>query len=274
MRYLLLVLLLSVSAAHAQFKAGKPRQSVPEPVKSDPVLEKAAEPEPTPPPSPVVDEGYDSKWRPLIVLGAGSLSPRGENSNNTLERDYKDGGGATFGVLMNYRSQDRWGLEFGLKVLAMTREAKNANLNLTLTYLALPFEYRYKIANISKRSSFYMKAGLTYLLLLTANVGSDGRESDGSGESGDDWDWDDWDAYPSPPTKGQYRGSFNKSDFLASLGAGFDIMLFQTRGGFNMSLLPELVYYRGLTNIAKSGEFGGEVRNEGALINLSVAFGF
>ena len=105
---------------------------------------------------------------------------------------------------------------------------------------------------------------------LTADV-SDSSSSSRE-RNGDDWDWDD--AYPSPPAKGSYRGSFSKSDFLASLGLGADFLLFQVRDHFNMSLIPELMFYRGLTTISKDGEFGGGVHNEGYLLSLSVAFGF
>lgn len=231
----------------------------------------AEEVEDAPAPAATPAEGRDSHWRHMVLLGAGTLSMRGNGAANVLSRDYKSGSGAQIGLIENYRPNTNWGIEFGLKLMGFTRKSKTSKLDLSLTYLALPFEVRYKIIPMFKRSGIYLKGGLTYLLLLTASVEDRSSGSSGSGD-GHDWDWDD--AYPSPPTKGSYRGSFNKTDILASLGAGADFLLFQVRDSFNMSLLPELMYYRGLTTISKSGEFGGRVYNEGYLVNLNVAFGF
>lgn len=233
---------------------------------STPVIEAAATPAPTPAPTPVV--GHDSNWRFLLNLGLGTIGLHGDKTN-TVSQDYEDPKSAAFGVLVNYRSDDAFGLEFGTKVFGFSHKAKNSNLELSLAYLALPLELRYKLAKIGQRSSFFVKGGVTYLILLSARV-----DDPKTKKSGDDWDWDDWDLYPTPPTKGSYRSSFKKSDWLFSIGGGFDFLLFQVHDSFNMSLIPELMYYRSFKAVGKSSEFGSDLYNEGAMVNLSIAFGF
>lgn len=214
----------------------------------------------------------DSKWRLVGVIGAGSLSPQGEGSGNTLETDFESGIGVGLGVLANYRPNETIGMDFGLKVLSLSRDAKYADLDLTLTYLALPFEMRFNVLKIRERSSMFIKAGLTYLILLTAKVQErNWYSSDSNDDDDDDWDWD---LFPSPAPKADYRASFHKTDWLASLGIGTDLLLHQAKNGFNISLMPEIVYSRGLTTISKDGEFNGDVHNEGVMVNVPVAFGF
>jgi hypothetical protein len=233
--------------------------------------EKPAPAAPPAAPAPIAEvqpQGRDSKWRLLLDMGFGNLSARSSNGANAIENDYKNGGGGAFGVLTDYRPSPKFGMVFGLKLMATTVEAETGDLGLTLAYLALPLEARFRITPLFKRSQLFAKAGLTYLLLLSADVGTGKSER----ERGD-WD-DDWDAYPSPPTKGSYRGSFVKSNWLASAGIGADFLLFQIKDSFNMSLVPQVTYYRSLNNISKSGEFTGPVYLQGFLTGLSVAAGF
>jgi hypothetical protein len=61
---------------------------------------------------------------------------------------------------------------------------------------------------------------------------------------------------------------------LISAGLGADFLLFQIKNSFNMSLVPELVYYRSLNAISKSGEFNGKLYLEGFLTGVSVTAGF
>jgi hypothetical protein len=259
------LILISVSVASAQ----PAPNSTPAPAQSAPPAAVVAPTQGSS--SAVVTEAslVDSKWRLVGLIGAGALAPHGEGAANTLETDFGSGVSASLGILANYRPRFSWGMDFGIKIISMSREAKNSDLDLRLSYLALPFEFRFTAFRIKERSSFFIKAGLTYLILLTASVDED---SSWLGSDGDDDD--DWDLFPTPPTEGSYRASFNKTDWLASLGVGTDLLLYQAANGFNVSLVPEIIYYQGLTKINKPGEFGGDVRNQGFMINVPVAFGF
>lgn len=222
------------------------------------------------PAAPAAEEGRDSKWRLLLHLSGGSLGLNAENEDNTLKRDYETGSGGALGILTDYRPNKKFGLEFGIKLLAVSHKAKNSDLSLSLSYLGVPIEGRYRITPLFKRSQLFVKGGLTYLLLMTAGVGDGKRNTSGGGG----WDDDDWDAYPSPPSKGNYRGSFVKSNLLLSAGIGADLLLFQIGDSFNMSIIPEITYYRSLGAVAKSGEFGSSVYMNGILTGFAISAGF
>lgn len=218
------------------------------------------------------EEGEDSTWRVMTHLAGGTLSMTPRGDSNVLDRDYKRGYGAAIGLMADVRPTSVWGLNFGIKFLSMSAEAKtDPDLKLNLSYLAFPLESRWVVAQIRKRSNLYVKGGLTYLVLLDASV--DDTDSDGDGDS-DWWDDDDWDAYPSPPTEGSRKSHFNKFDVLANVAFGAEFLLFQIGKGFNMAIAPEIAYFHGLTDIGKDGEFGGRIYNQGFLLSGNLYFGF
>lgn len=270
-----MILIPFILLSTAALAAEKPKKAAPPkpaeasapaeaPAETPAAVEPPAQPAETPAAQP---EGHDSTMRWLFNFAAGTLQAKSYDKNNAIEQDYDTRMGAGLGLLGDYRPAPYFGLEFGVKLLAVAAESKTTDVTLNLNYLAIPLEGRIRIMPLMQRSQLFAKAGVSWLHLLKAKVEQNKRDKDKRG-----WDWDD--AYPSPPTPGSYKDSFNKDVYMATVGIGADFLLFQTGNGFNMSLIPDITYNRSINSISKSGEFNGSVYLEGYMTGISLAAGF
>ncbi len=202
------------------------------------------------------------RWH--LSAGLGNLALEG-NSGSVIEDNYSPSAGAQLGVTYENPVSEVGSFETGLEFLLLSSSLKGStSTDMNLTYLAIPLMYKHIVSPIRTKSSFYLKGGLTPLLLLSASV-----DTCASAACGFDSDLNAF------LTKSRsISDSFQKYSLLGTAGIGFNLHVFSDFVVETMWFNTDVSYVQGLTSINRGKELGKEVKISGVQVTLGIAATF
>lgn len=210
--------------------------------------------------------GQDLRLIPRIGLGSASID-RGRVAGDLGK--FSSTFGFSLGVLADKRfAPGPWSFESGIELLA-TGAKLESDADLSLLYMTVPVAARYSVAKIGERSSFFLKGGAAFSMLLSASVSSC---TSSACQAADFFD-DDGDT-SFLRTSDDVGEHFKRFGLMAVAGTGADFVLMSDLIVDSVSFIPELALHYGILDVNQGDEFGSGLSNTDVILKLSLAFDF
>lgn len=211
-----------------------------------------------------VEKERGIRWVPSISVG--SLKLQSENVDSTTDKDLDPQLSAEVQLLWesplaNPQMSIVWG--FGFLGLGSKLKADPAS-ELRLSYLNIPLGLRFNLQNTSNNMQFFVRTMLIPSLLANGSV-----DACRSVFCGVDNDVDDYFR-----ESRSVRSDFNEYQTFASIGLGFEAILFRSFIIDSFGIIGDVSYATSLGKVNRSNSFGKDLRISGLAARLGLAIDF